>query len=298
MPQTDELATQTAQDLLPLIAIDHIEFYVGNARQAAHFYQSVLGFRMTAYQGPETGIHDRASYVLEQEQIRLVLTTAMRPNHPIADHVYKHGDAVRNVAFSVDDAKTAYSVVKERGGRIVHEPSELRDENGVVRMFAVGAYGDTVHTLVDRTGFEGRFMPGYAAVDKEVPHCGLLYVDHVAANVRLGETDECAEFYRSVLGFTDGETDGARVMSKRGMRFPIHEPVGGEMQPHVEEYLNSHQGPGVQHIALATADLEDTLGMLRARGLEFASGTRMFTRPVSDRPTLCFEIVQVGREGC
>jgi len=277
-----------------LIAIDHIEFYVGNARQAAHFYRSVLGFRLTSYQGPETGIHDRASYVLEQDQIRLVLTTAMRPNHPIADHVYKHGDAVRSIAFSVDDAKAAYSVVKERGGNVVHEPSELRDENGVVRQFAVGAYGDTVHTLVDRTGFKGAFLPGFAPVKDHIPHCGLLYIDHVAANVRLGETGDCIDFYRNVLGFEENAANGTCTMTKHGMRVPIYEPVVGEMQPHVEEYLNSHQGPGVQHIALATADLDQTIQMLRARGLEFQGGTRMFTRPVSDRPTLCFEIVQVG----
>jgi 4-hydroxyphenylpyruvate dioxygenase len=299
-----EPTTIPAQAFLPLIATDHIEFYVGNARQAAHFYETVLGFQLTAYQGPESGIHDRASYVMQQGEIRLVLTTALRPNHPIADHVYKHGDAVRSIAISVDDAKACYSVVKQRGARIVQEPTELRDEGGVVRVFAIAAYGDTIHTFVDRSGYGDAFLPGYApvaAATREHHDCGLFTVDHMAATVRSGEIGECVSFYRDVLGFDENWAGDAAVMSKltadgeRRLEFPIQEPSGA-MQPHVEEYLDSHQGPGVQCIALACADLTATVSKLRARGLEFADGgDRICTRPVSDRPTLFFEIVERSR---
>jgi 4-hydroxyphenylpyruvate dioxygenase len=288
MPPIAEPTTIPAQAFLPLIATDHIEFYVGNARQAAHFYKTVLGFQLTAYQGPENGIHDRASYVMQQGEIRLMLTTALRPNHPIADHVYKHGDAVRS-----------YSVVKQRGARIVQEPTELRDEAGVVRVFAIAAYGDTIHTFVDRSGYSGAFLPGYIPVATEIGEgdCGLFAVDHMAATVRLGEIGECVSFYRDVLGFDENWAGDSAVMSKltadgeSRLQFPVNEPLG-HMQPHVEEYLDSHQGPGVQCIALACNNLPATVAMLRARGLEFAEGTRVCTRPVSDRPTLFFEIVE------
>lgn len=346
MPQVAGLPVESAHDFLPLSGTDHVEFYVGNALQAAHYYRTAFGMRLVAYQGPETGIRDRASYVLEQGKIRFVLTTALRPNHPIADLVYKHGDGVRAVALSVDDAKTAYSEVKQRGAHILQEPTELRDESGVARLFSISMYGDTIHTFVERGQYHGTFLPGYVAVkesDAVAKPIGLKYIDHMVGNVPLGQMNQWVAFYHDVLGFQlyqsfddkDISTEYTALMSKvmsngnGRVKFPINEPAAGRRKSQIDEYLDFHQGPGVQHIAMATDDIVETITKMREQGVEFLSVPpayyedlaqrvgvidesmqdlarlgilvdrddegyllQIFTKPVEDRPTLFYEVIE------
>src|SRR3954451_2882840 len=338
--------TPVEQDFLPLNGTDYVEFYVGNARQAAHYYRTAFGFRLAAYRGPETGMRDRASYVLVQNKIRFVLTTALQPDHPVAEHVRAHGDGVRDIALWVDDAEAAWRATTGRGARSVREPETLRDEHGEVRLSAIATYGDTIHTFVERSGYSGVFLPGFqpvAAEDRVARPAGLKHVDHMVGNVGWGEMDRWVEFYRDVMGFkmfkhfddNDISTEYSALMSKvmsngnDRVKFPINEPAEGKRKSQIEEYLEYYHGPGVQHIALATDDIIDTVGLMRAQGVEFLRVPstyyddlearvgkidepmeelkrlgvlvdrddegymlQLFTRPVEDRPTLFYEVIQ------
>lgn len=332
-------------DFLPLKGTDHVEFYVGNARQAAHFYRTAFGMSLVAYAGPETGQRDRASYVLQQGKVRFVFTTALRPNNPIAEHVARHGDGVRVVALWVDDARRAWRETTSRGAVSAAEPYEMSDEHGTVVLSSIRTYGDTIHTFVQRDGYSGPFLPGFRRVEKDhlARPVGLLHVDHMVGNVGWHEMDEWVDFYSRVMGFklyqhfddNDISTEYSALMSKvmsngNGyVKFPINEPAEGKRKSQVEEYLDFYPGPGVQHIALATNDILHTVTRLHEQGIEFLRVPhtyytdlqarvgaidepldalerlgilvdrddegymlQIFTRPVEDRPTLFFEIIQ------
>ena len=338
VPETDEF--------LPLNGTDHIEFYVGNARQAAYFYRAAFGFRLAAYCGPETGVRDRASYVLVQNKIRLVLTTALRRDHPIAEHVRTHGDGVRDIALWVDDAEAAWLAATARGARSVRAPEHLRDADGQVVLASIATYGDTIHTFVERRNYHGVFLPGYEAanaLDVVSRPCGLKFVDHIVGNVGWGEMDRWAAFYQDVMGFRmfkhfdekDISTEYSALMSKvmtngnERIKFPLNEPARGLHKSQIEEYLEFHGGPGVQHMALATEDIIETVSMLERNGVDFMTVPssyydglaarvgvidepmellrrlnilvdrddegymlQIFTKPVEDRPTVFYEIIQ------
>jgi 4-hydroxyphenylpyruvate dioxygenase len=337
-------------DTFPINGTDYIEFWVGNAKQASQFYRAAFGFQLVAYRGPETGVRDRASYLLQQEKIRFVLTTPIRPAlsdeaRIVADHIDRHGDGVRDLALWVDDARDAYDKAIERGAVSVREPTVLRDDDGEIVIAAIRTYGETIHSLVERRGYRGLFMPGFRAVR---PHyqpepVGLKYVDHCVGNVELGRMNVWVQFYADVMGFRnlltfddkDISTEYSSLMSKvmangnDRIKFPINEPAAGKKKSQIDEYLEFYQGPGVQHMALATDDIIGTVTALRDRGVEFLSvptsyykelqdrvGTidepvdvlaslgilvdrdpdgyllQIFTRPVEDRPTVFYEIIQ------
>lgn len=330
---------------MPLKGTDHIEFYVGNAKQAAHYYQTAFGFELVAYQGPETGVRDRVSYVVQQGKIRFVLTGAMHSISPIAAHVKKHGDGVKVLALWVDDSESAFYNAMSRGAKAVSEPQKHRDEFGEVVLASIQTYGETVHTFVERTNYKGAFMPTYQAVKsgtKTTP-IGLKHVDHCVGNVELGEMNKWVEFYEKVMGFKllmtfddkDISTEYSALMSKvvsNGtgyVKFPINEPAEGRKKSQIEEYLEFYEGAGVQHIAIATDDIVHTVGSLRERGIDFLRVPetyyedlfdrvgkideeldalkklnilvdrddegyllQIFTKPLVDRPTLFFEIIQ------
>jgi 4-hydroxyphenylpyruvate dioxygenase len=335
----------TADDFLPLKGTDHIEFYVGNARQASYFYRAAFGMSLVAYAGPETGQRDRASYVLQQGKVRFVLTTALRAESEIARHVHTHGDGVRAIALWVDDARQAWIETTARGAKSVQEPTETADEHGPVVVSSIAAYGDTVHTFVERGSYKGPFLPGYRAVrhDEVSRPVGLLHIDHCVGNVGWNAMNEWVEFYSHVMGFglyqhfddNDISTEYSALMSKvmangNGyVKFPINEPAEGRRKSQIEEYLEFYQGPGVQHIALATADILTTVAALQRQGVEFLTVPhsyyrelqsrvgkideeveelerlgilvdrdnegymlQIFTRPVEDRPTVFYEIIQ------
>jgi 4-hydroxyphenylpyruvate dioxygenase len=342
-PVPDSISAE--RDFLPLKGTDHIEFYVGNARQSAYFYRTAFGMSLVAYAGPETGQRDRATYVVQQGKIRLVLTTPLRGGNAIAEHVSRHGDGVRVIALWVDDARRAWRETTARGAVSVAQPYVLADEYGQVVMSSIRTYGDTIHTFVERGKYSGPFLPGFRAV-KEDPVArpvGLLHVDHMVGNVGWHEMDEWVNFYANVMGFslyqhfddTDISTEYSALMSKvmangNGyVKFPINEPAEGKKKSQIEEYLDFYPGPGVQHIALATDDILHTVTKLHEQGIEFLHvphtyytelqgrvGTidepveqleelgilvdrddegymlQIFTRPVEDRPTLFFEIIQ------
>ncbi len=331
-----------------LEGVDHIEFFVGNARQAAHFYRSAFGFDVVAYSGPETGVRDRASYVLRQGQVTLVMTAPLSPDGEVADHVRLHGDGVRAMAFGVDDAAAAYQDAIARGARAVAEPHVLEDAHGAVRLATVRTFGDTVHTFVERAEYSGPFLPGYREERKSGAGAGLQVVDHCVCNVELSRMDEWVSWYNRVFGFDvfqefdedDIATQYSALRSKvvRGGRggsitLPINEPAKGLRKSQVEEYLDYYHGPGVQHIALHTGDIVESVDWLRRQGAEFLRAPdryyellpdrvgeidedleqlrrlnilvdrdehgyllQIFTRPVEDRPTLFFEVIQ--RKGC
>ena len=335
----------TAHDTFPINGTDYIEFYVGNARQASIYYRATFGFQLVGYRGPETGVRDRASYLLQQDKIRYVLTTPLAPDGPIADHVRLHGDGVRDMAFWVDDARDAWTKAMERGAKSAQEPMVSTDEHGEIITAAICTYGDTIHSIVERKNYRGLFMPGYVAV---TPHfqgttVGLKYVDHCVGNVELGKMNPWVKFYEDVLGFrniltfddkqivTEYSALMSKVMSNGNgrIKFPINEPAAGKKKSQIEEYLDFYRGPGVQHIAVATDDIIATVRLLRARGVDFLSvpGTyydsvldrvgkidedlaplrelgilvdrddegyllQIFTKPVQDRPTLFYEIIQ------
>ncbi|HEX5972059.1 MAG TPA: 4-hydroxyphenylpyruvate dioxygenase [Gemmatimonadaceae bacterium] len=337
-------------DTFPINGTDYIEFYVGNAKQAAHFYQSAFGFQLVAYRGPETGQRDRASYLLQQDKIRFLLTTAIRPDlsreaEQIAEHVHKHGDGVRDLALWVDDARDAFEKATERGAEPVHEPVVFHDDQGEIVVAAIRIYGDTIHSLVERRNYRGLFMPGFVPVH---PHynptgVGLKYVDHCVGNVELGKMNEWVEFYSHVMGFRNLltfddktiSTEYSSLMSKvmangnDRIKFPINEPAQGKKKSQIDEYLEFYQGPGVQHMALATDDIIRTVTELKDRGVQFLSVPttyyddlqkrvgkidepvgelaklgilidrdpdgyllQIFTKPVEDRPTVFYEIIQ------
>ena len=333
------------QDFLPLNGTDHVEFYVGNARQAAYFYRTAFGMSLVAYAGPETGQRDRASYVVQQGKIRFVLTTPLSSSHPIALHIHRHGDAVRVVALSVDNARQAWLETTARGAINAGEPCVLSDEHGQVAVSSIRIYGDTVHTFVERKNYAGPFMPGYHAIESDpvARPTGLLHIDHMVGNVGWHEMDKWVSFYAKVMGFSlyqhfddkDISTEYSALMSKvmanaNGfVKFPINEPAEGKRKSQVEEYLDFFPGPGVQHIALATNEILHTVNRLHEQGVDFLRVPhtyytelqdrvgkidepldeleelgilvdrddegymlQIFTRPVEDRPTLFFEIIQ------
>ena len=346
MPQLLEQTVATSQDFLPLNGTDYLEFYVGNARQAAYYYRAAFGFRLVAYCGPETGVRDRASYVLTQGKIRFVFTTPLRTGDVMAEHIHRHGDGVHDIALWVDDAERAWRETTQRGARSVHELRTFEDEHGVVKTTAIGIYGDTIHTFVERRGYHGIFLPGYREVmeeDRVSRPVGLLHVDHMVGNVGWGAMNRWVNFYRDVMGFReyqhfddrDISTEYSALMSKvmangnDRVKFPINEPAEGKRRSQIEEYLDFYQGPGVQHVAMATHDIVGTVTKLRAQGVDFLRVPhtyyrdltarignieepldqledlgilvdrddegymlQIFTKPVEDRPTLFYEIIQ------
>ena len=285
-------------DLMPIQGYHHLEFWVGNAKQAAHYYRTAFGFTPVAYAGPETGVRDRASWVLAQGDIRFVFTAGLGPESPIVQHQALHGDGVRNVAFAVPDAESAHQVALERGATSAAEPMAVEDEQGKVVMSAISAYGETLHTFVDASNYSGVFLPGYQPVSAtpgdstgtKTPvyalpgqSVGLKLVDHIVANVELGKMDHWVDFYANVMGFTqlvhyDDEaisTEYSALMSKvlwdgdGRIKLPINEPAQGKRKSQIEEYLDFYRSPGVQHMALATDDIVATVAALRANGLRF-----------------------------
>ncbi len=266
---------------------DAVEYWVGNARQAAHYYRTALGFRLTGYAGPETGVSDRCSYVLDQGEIRLVLTGALDPDHGIARHHHAHGDGIRDLALRVSDADATFASVVAHGATPLQEPAVLEDDHGKLVVAAISVYGDTVHSLVQRDAYAGAHRPGYVAVDEPLPHreVGLRRIDHAVANVAAGEMDRWAALYQDALGFEQRyhfdadtiRTDDSALMSKvladrRGrVKLPINEPAAGPKRSQIEEFLDAYGGPGVQHLALETDDIVSTVAALRARGVGFLS---------------------------
>ncbi len=339
-------AVNTSNDFLPLQGTDYVEFYVGNAKQAAHYYMSAFGFQPLAYAGPETGMKDRASYAVRQNKLTLVLTTPLRTDNPIADHIYKHGDGVKCLALKVNDATDAYNQTVSRGAKPYLEPVTLKDDNGEVILSGIHTYGDTVHLFVERNNYTGAFIPGYRPWSNpyyKPEETGLLYVDHCVGNVDWNGMNPWVKFYEDVMGFkniltfddNDISTEYSALMSKvmsngNGfVKFPINEPAVGKKKSQVEEYLEFYQGEGVQHVAMATNDIVKTITQLRSRGVEFLKVPnsyyddlldrvghidedleplkelgilvdrdeegyllQLFTKPVEDRPTLFFEIIQ------
>ncbi|MCG9900006.1 MAG: 4-hydroxyphenylpyruvate dioxygenase [Hydrotalea sp.] len=344
--QTATLSTNAlAQDFLPLQGTDYVEFYVGNAKQAAHFYKTAFGFQSLAYAGPETGVKDRASYAVRQNKLTFVFTTPLRSGNEIADHIYKHGDGVKMLALRVDDARDAWHQTTSRGGTSYLEPTVLTDAEGEVIISGIHTYGDTVHLFIERKNYNGVFMPGYRKWDSHYnpPSTGLLYVDHCVGNVGWNQMNKWVNFYEEVMGFRnilsfddkDISTEYSALMSKvmsngNGfVKFPINEPAEGKKKSQVEEYLEFYDGEGCQHVALATNDIVATVTELQERGVEFLKVPttyyddlldrvghidedlaplrelgilvdrddegyllQIFTKPVEDRPTLFFEIIQ------
>lgn len=331
-------------DFLPIQAIDHLEFYVGNAKQAAYYYEKAFGFRVVGYAGLETGVRDRASYLLEQGEVRLVLTSALSDEHPIAEHVKRHGDGVKTIALRVSNAQSAFEETVKRGAAPVLAPTEASDENGTLRLAAIATYGETIHTFVDRTDYQGVFAPGYRAVHRgEGKGLGIAAIDHIVGNVELNKMLEWVQFYEQVMGFSlfqtfedkDISTEYSALMSKvmaggKGkVKFPINEPAEGRKRSQIQEYLDYYKSPGVQHIALITGDIVATVDQLKRNGVEFMRVPdayydtlvervghlkeniedlrrlnilvdqdeegyllQIFTRPVQDRPTVFYEIIQ------
>lgn len=345
-----------AQDFLPLLGTDYVEFYVGNAKQAAHFYKTAFGFQSHAYAGLETGIKDRASYVLKQNKIRLVLTTAMNSESPIGEHVKKHGDGVKVIALWVEDSRLAYEETTKRGAKSFMEPTVEKDDDGEVVRSGIYTYGETVHIFVERKNYNGAFLPGYKKWESDYnpTPTGLKFIDHMVGNVGWNEMNTWVKWYEEVMGFENFlsfddkqiHTDYSALMSKvmsngnGRIKFPINEPAEGKKKSQIEEYLDYYESPGVQHIAVATDDILSTVADLRSRGVDFLSVPpqtyydevperlgahdhelqedikkiqelgimvdadeegyllQIFTKPVEDRPTLFFEIIQrMGARG-
>jgi 4-hydroxyphenylpyruvate dioxygenase len=285
---------------MPLDGWDHVELWVGNAKQAAYFYEHAFGFTRTAYAGPETGVRDRASYVLEQGDVRFVVTSALREDHEIARHACRHGDGVRDIALAVPDATDAYRQAVQRGARGVIEPHTLEDEFGTIELSAIAAYGETIHSFVNRRGYEGLYMPGYRSVSENGqanPGVGLIAVDHCVGNVELGRMQHWVEFYERVLGFTemihfsdeDISTEYSALMSKvmsdgeGKIKFPINEPAEGKRKSQIEEYLEFYGGPGVQHVAMTTSNIVETVETLKERGVAFLETPDAYYEDVGDR---------------
>ncbi len=334
-----------AEDFLPLLGTDYVELYVGNAKQSAHFYKTAFGFQSLAYCGLETGVKDRTSYVLVQDKIRLVLTTPMNGEGPIAAHIQKHGDGVKVVALWVDDATKAYEETIKRGGKHFMKPTTERDEQGEVVRSGIYTYGETVHIFVERKNYNGIFLPGFTEWKSNYnpKSVGLKYIDHMVGNVGWGEMNEWVDYYANVMGFAnlisfddkDISTEYTALMSKvmtngnGRVKFPINEPAEGKKKSQIEEYLDFYQGAGIQHIAVATDDILSTVKEMTKRGIDFlyVPGSyydtvldrvgeideeilalkelgilvdrdeegyllQIFTKPVVDRPTMFFEIIQ------
>lgn len=273
------------KDNLPINGTDHIELYVGNAKQSSLFYQHCFGFELVGYAGPETGVRDKASYVLKQDKIRLVLTTSLQQDSPIAKHVQRHGDGVKVLALWVDDARQSFHETISKGAEMAKEPTVVKDKYGEVVLASIKTYGETIHTFVERKNYSGAFLPGYEPMKSsmEVKSIGLKYIDHCVGNVELGQMNKWVDFYEKVMGFQllltfddkDISTEYSALMSKvvsngNGyIKFPINEPAHGKKKSQIEEYLDFYGGPGVQHIAVATDDILFTVSELRKRGVEF-----------------------------
>jgi 4-hydroxyphenylpyruvate dioxygenase len=289
-----------AEDFMPLEGWDHLEFWVGNAKQAAYFYEHAMGFTRTAYAGPETGVRDRASYVLEQGEIRFVVTTALREEHEISRHLAKHGDGVRDIALTVPDATQAYREAVSRGARSVAEPYTVEDEFGQIERSAIATYGDTIHTFVNRSDYAGPFLPGYISASSNGHRdegVGLLRLDHLVGNVELGKMDYWVEFYETVFGMTNIlhfgddqiQTEYSALMSKvmssgnGKIKFPINEPAEGKRKSQIEEYVEFYGGAGVQHIALATTDIVATVEAMKERGFLFLDTPDSYYEEAPDR---------------
>ncbi|NOT35905.1 MAG: 4-hydroxyphenylpyruvate dioxygenase [Saprospiraceae bacterium] len=342
---TQKLSTESSTDAFPILGTDHIEFYVGNAKQAAHFYQTAFGFELIAYKGPETGCKDYCSYVLQQDKIRFILSSSFRKDHEISRHVDLHGDGVKVLALWVEDAKKSFQTAVDRGAEIAFEPTVYNDSFGEVIMAGIKTYGETIHTIVERKNYKGPFLPGF--ISKSSPlvkqEIGLKYVDHCVGNVELGLMNKWVKFYQDVLGFKllitfddkDISTKYTALMSKvvsngNGyIKFPINEPAKGLKKSQIDEYLEFYNGAGVQHIAIATDNIIDTVSKLRANGIDFLYVPeiyyedvmdrvhnidedldtlkklnilidrdeegyllQIFTKPLQDRPTVFFEIIQ------
>jgi 4-hydroxyphenylpyruvate dioxygenase len=334
-----------AQDFLPLNGTDYVEFYVGNAKQAAHFYKTAFGFQSAAYAGPETGVKDKASYVLVQNKLRFVLTTPLKPGNEMSAHIEKHGDGVKVLALWVDDARSAFEETVKRGARPFMKPTVEKDEFGEVVRSGIHTYGDTVHIFVERKNYKGLFLPGYKEWKTlyNPEETGLQYVDHCVGNVGWHEMNTWVDYYANTMGFhnlisfddKDISTEYSALMSKvmsngnGRVKFPINEPAEGKKKSQIEEYLDFYGGPGVQHVAIATNDIIHTVGELQRRGVEFLKvpGSyydelltrvgkidediaplrelgilvdrdeegyllQIFTKPIQDRPTVFFEIIQ------
>jgi 4-hydroxyphenylpyruvate dioxygenase len=347
---------EEAQDFLPLLGTDYIEFIVGNAKQAAHFYKTAFGFQSHAYKGLETGCTDYASYVIKQDKIRIVLTTPLHQDSWMNDHLCRHGDGVKVVALWVDDAKKSWEETTKRGAKSYMEPTVEKDEYGEIVRAGIYTYGETVHIFVERKNYSGVFLPGYEAWESEYnpEPMGLKYVDHMVGNVGWNEMDTWVKYYEEVMGFVNFlsfddkqiTTEYSALMSKvmsngnGRIKFPINEPAEGKKKSQIEEYIDFYNGPGVQHIAVATNNIIDTVAKMKAKGVEFLSTPpdayynsvperlsdhnhklaedieklkslgimidadeegyllQIFTKPVEDRPTLFFEIIQrMGARG-
>jgi 4-hydroxyphenylpyruvate dioxygenase len=283
---------------MPLDGWDHVELWVGNAKQAAFFYEHAFGFTRKAYAGPETGVRDRASYVLEQGNIRLVLTSALREDHDIARHCSRHGDGVKDIALAVPDATEAYRQAVQRGARGTAEPHRVDDEFGTVELASIATYGDTIHTFVNRGDYGGPFKPGYVAVPAApADGVGLEAIDHIVGNVELGRMNEWVEFYERVFGMTemihfsddDISTEYSALMSKvmtdgsGKIKFPLNEPAEGKRKSQIEEYLDFYGGPGAQHIAMATSDIVGTVEAMKRRGVVFLDTPETYYEEVTER---------------
>jgi 4-hydroxyphenylpyruvate dioxygenase len=283
---------------MPLDGWDYVELWVGNAKQAAYFYEHALGFARTAYAGPETGVRDRASYVLEQGSIRFVLTSALREDHDIARHCVRHGDGVKDIALTVPDATEAYRQAVQRGARGTVEPHRVEDDSGSLELSAISTYGDTIHTFVNRRDYRGAFKPGYVALPAAGgAGVGLEAIDHIVGNVELGRMNEWVGFYERVFGMTemihfsdeDISTEYSALMSKvmtdgsGKIKFPLNEPAEGKRKSQIEEYLDFYGGPGAQHIAMATSDIVGTVEAMKARGVLFLDTPDAYYEEVGDR---------------
>ncbi len=342
---TNTKQTTTAEDFLPLKGTDYVEFYVGNAKQAAHFYKTAFGFQSLAYAGPETGVKDKVSYVIRQHKLTFVLTTSLRPDTEITAHVNQHGDGVKFLALMVDDATDAWKQTTSRGGKSYLEPKKFTDDDGELVMSGIHTYGETVHLFIERKNYNGVFMPGFKKWETAYnpPVAGLLYVDHCVGNVGWNQMNPWVKFYEEVMGFknilsfddNDISTEYSALMSKvmsngNGyVKFPINEPAEGKKKSQVEEYLDFYKGEGVQHVAIATNNIIETVTDLQSRGVDFLKIPasyyadvldrvgkidedlaplselgilidkddegyllQIFSKPLQDRPTLFFEIIQ------
>lgn len=339
--------TESAKDFLPLKRIDHLEFYVGNAKQSSFFYQYVMGFNLTGYSGLETGNREKASYLLEQGKIRFVLSSPLTDDSFLAEHHKKHGDGVRDIAMEVDDATKSYYETTSRGAKGVLEPTEMKDDHGVIIKSSIQTYGDTIHSFIERKNYKGSFMPGFMNAEskgaKNIKDTGLKSVDHIVGNVELGTMNDWVKFYAHTMGFNqlisfddkDISTDYTALMSKvmqngsGKIKFPINEPAKGKKKSQIEEYLDFYKSAGAQHIAMSTGNILETVTELQNRGLEFLTVPttyyrelegrigkidenisdleklgilvdrdedgyllQIFSKPIEDRPTVFFEIIQ------
>ena len=332
-----------SKDPVPLKAVHHVEFYVGNAKQAAFYYRKAFGYNQTAYSGLETGDREKASYVLEQGRVRLVFSTPLNGNNELAEHIRRHGDGVKDIAFHVDDAKACYEACIARGAKSAREPETLSDENGSVTKASIFTYGETLHSFISHDDYNGPFLPGFIEKKVEGEDVGLKYIDHIVGNVELGKMEHWVNFYADVMGFSqiqefsdeDIATEYSALMSKvmesdnGRIKFPINEPAEGKKKSPIDVYLDFNDGPGVQHVALLTSDIIKTIKKLKENGIEFLEVPdtyyedltkrvgaidedievlrklkilvdrddegyllQLFTKPVEDRPTVFYEVIQ------